>query len=152
MQSGKGYTAIQIAVHWLTALLILASFIISDDVESAAAGRGGPLHVWLGYAVLALIAIRLIVNGVQGKPGHIPGQSPLMQAAAIWGQRLLYLLMIAAPLTGVATWYGFDPAEDLHEGTSNLLMIVALGHAAAALWHQYILRDGALTRMLRSKA
>ena len=152
MPSKQGYSALQIAVHWLTAILILASFVISDDVESAASATGMPLHIWLGYAVLALIAVRLIVNLAQGTPGHVPGSSPLLQAAATWGQRLLYLLMIVSPATGVAAWYGFDAAEELHEGASNLLMIVALGHALAAIWHQYVLRDGALMRMLKPQS
>ena len=32
---------------------------------------------------------------------------------------------------------------------ANLLVILAAGHAVVALWHQFVLKDGTLRRMLR---
>ena len=76
-----------------------------------------------------------------------------MQQAAVWGHRLLYVLMLAVPALGAAAWYGgIEDAGEVHELAGNALMIVALGHAAVALWHQYVRRDGTLTRMLRPGA
>ena len=37
---------------------------------------------------------------------------------------------------------------ELHQLGGNLILIIAGLHAAAALWHQLVLRDGALQRML----
>lgn len=38
--------------HWLLAALVIAAFITEGEVM--------PLHAWLGYAVLALIALRIV--------------------------------------------------------------------------------------------
>jgi cytochrome b561 len=63
---------------------------------------------------------------------------------------LLYVLMILTPALGATAWYGgVGLAGDVHSLTSNALLIVALGHAAVALVHQYVLKDGTLDRMTR---
>jgi len=33
----------------------------------------------------------------------------------------------------------------------NAMMILALGHAAMALFHQYVLKDGLLLKMMRAR-
>ena len=39
--------------------------------------------------------------------------------------------------------------SEVHEWAAKLLMILALGHAAMAVFHQVVRKDGTLTRMLR---
>lgn len=41
---------------------------------------------------------------------------------------------------------------ELHEKVGWAIIIVALGHAAAALYHHYVLRDRVLVRMLPGRA
>jgi cytochrome b561 len=36
---------------------------------------------------------------------------------------------------------------ELHGLVANILLVVAGAHAAAALWHQWVLKDGPLRRM-----
>jgi cytochrome b561 len=87
---------------------------------------------------------------------------------AHWG---LYALLLAlVPLGFAIRWSGNHPlsffglidipaafrlarpnarsARELHELAANILMALAGLHAAAALFHQYVLRDGVLARML----
>lgn len=154
------YSRLQIALHWLIALLIAAAWFTHDGmgralhqrIESGASGiEGNTLHVWLGGAVFTLVLIRLIVRATQGAPAPIG--TPAMQQAAVWGHRLLYVLMLAVPALGATAWYGgIEDAGEVHELAGNALMIVALAHAAVALWHQYVRRDGTLMRMLRPGA
>jgi cytochrome b561 len=156
------YSRLQIALHWLVALLILAAWWFSDGMGRVLADRlrsgdtgftGNTLHVWLGSAVFALILIRIGVRLVSGAPAALTGTPPLLEKLGLWGHRLLYLLMVLVPASGAATWYaGVRAAGDVHETTSNLLMIVALGHAAAALYHHYVVKDATLRRMLRTGA
>jgi cytochrome b561 len=57
--------------------------------------------------------------------------------------------MLAVPLGGLCTYFlGLD-VGDLHELGANVLMVVILGHALMALYHQYVLKDGVLSRMMR---
>ena len=71
--------------------------------------------------------------------------------AADWGHRLIYLLMIAVPLGGVCTFFlGLDVGDFPALG-ANVLMIVILGHALMALYHQYVLKDGLLGRIMRAE-
>jgi len=162
MPRRAGYSSLQITLHWLVAILILAAWIWSDGAEDESRGKllsgaglleGNTLHDWLGWAAFALIVLRMAVRTVQGAPGPVPGTSAMMESATVWGHRLLYLLMIAAPALGIVVWYGrSDAAGELHETFSNALMIVALGHAAAAIWHQLVKKDAVLTRMIRPGA
>ena len=71
--------------------------------------------------------------------------------AADWGHRLIYLLMIAVPLGGISTFFlGLDVGE-LHGLAANVLMVVVLGHALMALYHQYVVKDGLLRRMMQAE-
>ena len=161
MTAPASYSRLQIALHWLIALLIVAAWFTDDGMgralhnrlESGATGfSGNTLHVWLGSAVFVLVLIRVLVRFGQGAPVPVDGPR-LAQRLALWGHRLLYLLMIAVPALGASAWYlGIEAAGEPHELTANLLMIVALGHALVAIWHQLFRRDGTLTRMIRPGA
>ena len=53
-------------------------------------------------------------------------------------------------VAGMITWFGrVDAAGDIHGVLANALMIVAGGHAAMAIYHQFVMRDGLLDRMTR---
>jgi cytochrome b561 len=151
------YSRLQIALHWGVALLVAALWFTQDGMGRAlhqrieGTGSGTPLHVWLGLALFAVIALRIVVRLTRGAPA-VEG-SYTMQMAAELGHRLLYVLMLLVPALGALAWFGgVEVAADVHEPAALPLVIVALGHAAVALWHQYVRRDGTLLRMLRPKA
>ena len=159
MKQRIGYSGAQIALHWTIAVLILFNYIYSDGMGRALHARldGTPatdlginpsVHVWVGVAVLVLSLIRLGLRLGRGVPE--PGGEGLVQVAAEWGHRLLYLLMILVPVAGMITWFGrVDAAGDIHGVLANALMIVAGGHAAMAIYHQFVMRDGLLDRRTR---
>ena len=87
------------------------------------------------------------------------------------GHALLYLLMIAIPLSGwlmssakgfQTVWFGVLPIPDLlgkdkalgellanvHQGLNLIFIAVLAGHIAAALKHKFIDKDDILDRML----
>ena len=39
---------------------------------------------------------------------------------------------------------------EVHGLAANVLMVAVLGHALMALYHQYVLKDGLLRRMMRA--
>jgi len=152
-----GYSAIQIALHWVIAILIPLAWLSAEGAEEAmeAAEKGAATgfvpHVAFGMAILALVVLRLVVRLTRGAPAApgVPGS--LQVKAADWGHRLLYLLMIAVPLGGVSIWFGGMDNGDIHGLFGTLLLAVALGHALMAIYHHYVLKDGLLRRMMKAE-
>lgn len=152
-----GYTGLQIALHWIVAFLIFGAFFTHEDMDDALEARieqgltgfeGATLHTILGGTALAFVLIRLVMRLIRGAPE--PHGSPMVQRAAIWGHRLLYALMIAAPALGAATWYGkAEGLGDVHETVGQALILVAVGHLLMALLHQALWADGTLMRMFK---
>jgi cytochrome b561 len=126
-------------------------------------------HKWIGISVLLLFMPRLLVRFWKRPPADLP--------APAWQQRiahlthiLLYLLILAVPLTGwlmssakgfTVVYLGVLPLPDLagkdkdlgelltlaHKALNiGLLTLVAL-HVAGALKHHVIDRDNTLRRM-----
>ena len=155
----KGFSLTQIALHWGVAALILFNLILSDDMSAlwrqiqqtgpVPTTTGAWLHIIAGVAILALVAWRLILRFTRGVPAAPEGESHLMKLAGDAGHILLYVLMIALPVTGLLTFYGgFTALGDLHSGLLKALLwaVIAL-HVAAAFYHHFILKDGLLNRM-----
>src|SRR6478735_2882789 len=69
------YGALAQALHWITAVLVLAAFIYGpggseERVYSAARDADRQLHETLGLSVLTLAAIRLAGRALDGHRGH----------------------------------------------------------------------------------
>jgi cytochrome b561 len=151
-----GYSGLQIAMHWLVAILILVAWLSGEGAEEAmeTVKKGGVAgfvpHVAFGLSILTLVVIRILVRLSRGAPAAPGAPGSLTVKAADWGHRLLYLLMIAVPLGGASVFFlGLDVGE-IHGLAANILMLVVLGHALMALYHQYVLKDGLLRRMMKA--
>ena len=159
MSHVKGYSATQITLHWLVAGLILFQLIFGEDMGAAwRAVRQGTepqmnfwvwAHIVVGIAVLLFVLWRLVLRFTRGAP-EAPADSALMMQAATWGHRLLYAVMLLAPISGMAAWFGgVVAAAQAHELFKPVLILLVLGHVLAALYHQFIRKDGLLLRMRR---
>ena len=169
------YGAVAQAFHWLTALLVLAAFVYGPGgseqrVYSPAKDFDRQLHETLGLTVLAVVLLRLLWRAVDTRP-EPPGIPRWMHLASRAVQGLLYALLLALPVTAVTgAWLEGHPltllagvrippplAEShdlgrtiasLHGWLGDAVMWVAGFHAAAALYHHFVLRDGVLRSML----
>lgn len=157
MKTTTGYSGLQIGLHWLIAVLILVAWFTGEGAEEAleAVEEGGTAgfvpHVAVGLAILALVLVRVLVRLGRGAPAAPGAPGSLSVLAADWGHRLIYLLMIAVPLGGISVFFlGLD-VGDVHGLAANVLMLVVLGHALMALYHQYVLKDGLLRRMMKAE-
>jgi len=162
------YSKSLILLHWAMALLILAAWLTAEGGRHV---RLNPpvLHFSLGLAVLLLVLPRLIARWWGSKARIEDPHSPWLNLAAKVGHGVLYLFMIALPLSG---WYAASrlgvpvsffglplpalaasvqgapgPIAELHETGGTLILILAGLHALIALWHQFVLRDGTMQRM-----
>lgn len=155
----KGFSLVQIALHWVVGVLILYNLIFSDamselweqiqDTGPTPTTTGAWLHIIVGVSVLVLVAWRLVLRFTRGVPAAPEGEGRALKLAGDAGHILLYLLMIALPVTGLLTFYGgFDALGEVHGGILKVLLwaVIAL-HVAAALYHHFILKDGLLNRM-----
>ena len=168
------YTRTAMALHWAAALLIVVAFFVGlwmAPLEiSPLKFRAYAYHKWMGITVF-LIAFAHLAWRV-AHPAPPPVAMPAWQLrASETAHVLLYLLMFLSPITGylyssaagVQTVYlGLVPLPDLlgkDKLVANALQIVhstlnygfaalVVVHAAAAIKHHVIDRDGMLDRML----
>jgi cytochrome b561 len=171
----QAYGAVAKFLHWAIVILIIAQYVIIESAEELPDGLEKlqviSNHKSLGMLVFLLALARIgwrIAN--RGKPVPVP-MPDWQRIAAAAGHGVLYLLILAMPLTGWAMsssanypvtlfgWFQFpaivSPNHDLHEALEevhevlfNVLVVLAIAHAAAALYHHFFLKDDSLRRML----
>jgi cytochrome b561 len=176
VEAGDGriaYDAVARSLHWATVFLVLANFALAltwEDVARPTRHLMQDVHmtfgILLGAAVIARIVWRLV-------PGHRPppAAAGLQGLAARGLHALLYILLLAEFGLGfVLRWSGGEAmiffgaaipspmAEvsrathhqiaELHEWNGWAIIVLAAGHAGAALYHHFVLKDGVLRRML----
>lgn len=137
-------------VHWSLVLGIALAWITHE---------AGAVHEWLGYAVLAVVAVR-IVWGIVGtryarftqfvyspahtleygrqilahrEPRHI-GHNPL-------GGWMIVALLLSITLVGISGWlyttdrfWGVKWMEDLHEGSANVMLALVAMHIGGVIF------------------
>lgn len=158
----KGYSSAQIGLHWIIALLIALQFLfnepIKDAFDSALEGELQPFswpvwaHIAGGTLILGLAIWRVILRRSRGAPPPPEGEGSLLGRAATLGHWALYALILLLPVGGLIAWFGgVDLAGEAHGLLSNVLLFVVGVHVAAALWHQFWLKDHLLRRMMRAE-
>lgn len=156
----KGYSATQILLHWIIAVLIGAQFLFNDPVGSAfrqlMRGTVPPFswvvwaHIAAGIVILGLVIWRLALRVRRGAPPPPEGGPALLDLGATLAHWALYALMVLIPVSGLVAWFGgVGAAGEAHEVLTNLLLALVGLHVAAALWHQFGLKDNLLLRMMR---
>lgn len=169
------YGRVAQAIHWATALLVLVAFIYGpggpeERVYAASRDADRHLHETLGTTVFLLVIVRVLWRLVDRRPDPVP-VARWMGVGARVVQGVLYLLLFAVPMTAIAGawleghplaylggWQIASPIASSHELGEQLAEIhgwlgdtivwLAGLHAAAALYHQFILKDGVLRSML----
>lgn len=162
--------------HWLMFLVIVGAYVAVDLQESFEKGsvEGDwwmALHKSFGLTVFILVWLRLGWRiGQKTVPENFTGYG--MAKLASIGHALLYLLMIAVPLSALmmsqfagrpVSWFGIFEvpvwlaeneglAEWLHglhsEFLAPFLFVLIILHILGGLWHHFIDRDDVLKRML----
>jgi len=169
--STSRYGGVAIAIHWLTAIAILA-MVVSGLAASNIADRAVELTVLRGHAVMGvLVGILTIFRivwwlAIDQRPADQPGLSRWQKGASRavhFGLYAVILVMVSsgigtvilsgagAQLIGVASQplpdFTLAPPFTVHGLLSRLLIALAIAHVGAALWHQFIRRDRLLARM-----
>ena len=171
--TNEKYNAGARALHWLIAILIvgnIASGLLHEPLENVASLI--PAHKAIGMTVLVLSLVRIGWRMAWTAPAYPATMTPIEMLASKLVHLLLYGFMIAMPVSGwiiasggkyPLSWFGlFDLPKlpvvkdsalagighEFHELGGWVLLILVLGHVAAALRHHFVLKDGILKRML----
>ena len=173
------YGVLSITMHWVMLLLLIAVYaciLLREEYPRGSDVRDAlkTWHFMLGLSVLTLVIVRVAI--------HLTGPTPeIVPALPLWQRRLagamhlaLYLFLVVMPLLGwlalsadgkpipffglhLPALWGADrelahSLEDIHETIGEIGYYLVGIHAAAALFHHYIVRDNTLLRMLPGRA
>lgn len=151
---------------WMTAR---AAANLWDDLTNLIYGW----HKLIGMAVLILIVLRILAKLISPDPAYEPSVSRTIQVLAKSVHGTMYLLLLAVPLLGWAGVSAFPalitiagyhlPAMpgipkdqalakqifEIHGTLAMVLLVLIVGHVAAALKHLLIDRDGVFQRITR---
>ena len=173
---GASYDGVAIALHWLTALLVVANFALAQTWDwFAKPTRQLMEHTHMSFGVL-LTAVILARIAWRFIPGHRLSsfEKGWMRVASKGTHYVLYLLLIAEAALGFVFRWGparpraFFGSEippmfekmprpvthqlrEFHEWIGWAIIVIALLHAVSALYHHYVLKDRVLVRMLPSR-
>jgi cytochrome b561 len=164
-----------IALHWITAILVVTLWGLAQIIDFFPSGLprvfARSTHIGLGIVLALVLITRLhwrLTSGVALPQADAGWPGTLARAVHI----LLYVLLAAVVLAGLlnasvrnVNFFGLfkipniAPGDrstrqligSLHELAANAVLITAGLHAAAALIHHWFLKDGVLRRMLPAK-
>ena len=99
------YTGLVVAIHWISALLIVGQIILGLKFADMPKGPDKfalfDWHKTIGVAILLLAVARLIVR-LTHRPPPFPADFPRWERfVAVWNHRIFYFLMFALPITGL---------------------------------------------------
>jgi cytochrome b561 len=163
-------------LHWLIAALIVWGFALGwvmTDIPGITPTklRYFSWHKWIGVTVLALVLVRVLWRATHAAPA-LPASTPGWErGAAHAGHALLYVLMLAIPVTGylyssaagiqvvylgiwpLPTLIGPDDTlkhllRNVHVTLNYTLLAVVVLHVLAVIKHQFFDRQNILARML----
>jgi cytochrome b561 len=161
-------------LHWIVVVLIGVQYWLAEAAEELPLGMEKLVvltrHKSVGITILFIALLRVTWRLLDQPPAPPPMPAWQRTASTLvhWG---LYALLFAMPLTGwmmssaanyPVSWFGLlqlpdlvmpsealkEVLEEVHEGLFVALLCLAGLHVLAALKHQFVDRDGLITRML----
>ena len=175
MGKNPRYTRTAVFLHWLVGLGLIGTFALgfymADLPLSPNKLRLYSWHKWAGVTLLALAVVRLAWRMGHLAPELPSTMGPLARLTAHAGHWVLYILMLAIPLSGwlmssaqgfSVVWFGVLPLPDLVSKNADLgavlkqahivlnyaLAVAVIGHVGAALHHHFVKKNTVMARML----
>ena len=194
--ANSSYTKTAKFLHWLIALGIFGMFALGwymSDLPKEApkqmaydlfdwgvftwqlAEEASPrtfyfnLHKSIGVTIFALILIRIFWRMTHKAPALLASYKAWESKLAKNVHRLLYVLMVALPLSGIVMavaskygikWFGLEfiggldnkplreAFKEVHEIVGLVILLLVIVHIIGALKHKFIDKDETLNRML----
>lgn len=163
------YQPLLVALHWLLALMITGLLCLGFLLANMPNTDPNKLdilvwHMAGGMVVLVLMILRVIIRVRSARPATATtGLRPLDRLASIAHASLygiVFLMIASGWFTGWLISGSFEhngpplpqrfallPSFQVHASLAFLLAILIAVHVAAALYHQFALKDGLFRRM-----
>jgi cytochrome b561 len=166
----KQYSKRTAITHWAILVLVIIAFYFGhelDESKDAAAKLSMyPIHFLIGNFVLLLTLLRIYFRKKDGEPASA-NENPMLNKLAALTHVLTNLTVIAVAVTGFITAVTsgvFDAlkagnpalipdfhkvdAKEIHELFIGIMLLLVVFHVAAALYHQFIVKDNLLRRIM----
>ncbi len=169
------YSKRMVIIHWLTLAALIVAWFLGDALDEARHAGDATLvayvlHAIVGDTVFLLTLLRMYFRHKDGTPAPIG--TGLMDKVATGVHHLLYTVLILLPISGAMTILTSDVgralmagdasmlpkkfsgviAHNVHEILVSVLILTVVVHVIGAIKHQFVLKDGLLSRMsLRKK-
>lgn len=159
-----------IAMHWITAILILILFPLGKYMEGLSVSEKMGLikvHAILGIVVFILTIIRSYLFFKVPRPKDIKTGSKLNDKLAVWIHNLFYFLLFALSLSGIATMILGGYGEALQSGNYEMIkshneisplkghsvlalimMILLFLHVIGVIKHYVLTKENTLKRII----
>lgn len=166
----KQYSKRTALLHWIIFLLVIAAFYLGHELDesknTAQKLSMFPAHFLIGDLALLLTLLRIYFRKKDGEPAPA-NANPLLNKVATATHGLLNLTLIAVVISGITTvatsgvieaLKKSDPslipdfekvaAKGFHEIFIAVLLLLAAFHVVAALYHQFVVKDNLLRRIM----
>jgi cytochrome b561 len=175
LSSRDRYGTVAQLFHWSTVILVGTTYMVGsggreERVYSAASAGFLQMHETIGILLFALVLLRVLWRLLEPTPEAV-SMARWMKYSASAAHGGLYALLVAIPLSAIAgAWLEAHPLTifgignvapllpqaldlgqsiaEIHTILGNVIIWLAGLHAAAALFHHFVLRDSVLTSML----
>lgn len=171
------YNNVQVALHWVTALLILFMLFMGQfalertpntDPAKIFALRG---HMVFGLAVLLLTSIRIAWRRFSAQPPHAATGKPALDKAGVAAHYALNILALLTALSGIGIaiqaglpeivfggqgvlppdFWGYG-SRAAHGILTKLLLLLVAVHVLGGLYHEFMLKDRLFRRIWFGKS
>ena len=171
------YSNLSVILHWLVAIMLIMAMVMgttvlvnipNDDPEKINALKG---HMIFGFMITTFMIVRLIVKMKSINPPPMVTGHALRDKMGTSVHQILYILVILMGLSGfgIAVLAGIpdvilgvegatlpETFNDLlprlaHGLIAKLIMAMVALHVLAAIYHQLILKDNIISRMMFGK-
>ena len=166
----KRYPGIVVGLHWLIAIMIIGLFVAGKILHGLDTGASKNLlmqmHV-IGGTVVLLLALARMYFHIKGPiPADNPDQPRWMTIVSKSVHGLMGVVSILIVVSGLVTFFGYGFFDLIQAGktapwpaTENVLplsghkalvfsLVLLFGaHVLGALYHQFVMKDGILSRM-----
>jgi cytochrome b561 len=169
---GASYDRVAIALHWATAVLVVLQFALGQTWGWFARPTRHLMivtHMSFGIILTAVVLTRVLWRFILRHHARSIETGWVRVASTIVHYLLYALLATEAVLGFLSRWEGnealsffglkipppftgagksvADQIQDIHNWVGWTIIVLAAGHAAAALYHHYALHDRVLGRM-----
>lgn len=170
---GSNYDGVAITLHWLTALLVVLQFALGQSwgwFPRPTRHLMVVTHMSFGIILTLVVVARVLWRFALRNRVHSL-ESGLVRIASTTVHYVFYALLVTEAVLGfLSRWEGNEAmsffglqipppftgsgqkvahqVQDIHNWVGWTIVILAVGHAMAALYHHYVLKDRVLMRML----